>query len=160
MPWQICFNNSITPPCSLSLLNRESALYKELKSQYMADEWLTEREKVFPHYSSSGQAALFREEKLYDRLWNVIKNQRIDSIMNYEDVLLPKYTEEVLNAYAAQLNRMATVASGRKEYQYWVRVLRHMKKIKGGKELVDQIVSDWRARYKNRRAMMDELKNL
>ena len=80
---------------------------------------MTEREKVFPHYSSSGQAALFREEKLYDRLWNVIKNQHIDSIMGYEDVLLPKYTEEVLNAYAAQLNRMATVASGRKEYQYW-----------------------------------------
>ena len=35
-----------------------------------------------------------------------------------------------------------------------------MKKIKGGKKLVDQIVSDWRAKYKNRRAMMDELKNL
>lgn len=140
--------------------DRESDLYKELKSQYTTDEWMTEREKIFPHYSSSGQAALFREEKLYDRLWNVIKNQHIDSIMGYENVLLPKYTEEVLNAYAAQLNRMATVASGRKEYQYWVRVLRHMKKIKGGKELVDQIVSDWKARYNNRRAMMDELKNL
>lgn len=141
-------------------VDRKSDLFKELKSQYTTDEWMTEREKVFPHYSSSGQAALFREEKLYDRLWNVIKNQHIDSIMGYEDVLLPKYTEEVLNTYAAQLDRMATVAGGRKEYQYWVRVLRHMKKIKGGKELVDQIVADWRARYKNRRAMMDELKNL
>ena len=140
--------------------DRESSLYKELKSQYTADEWLTEREKIFPHYSSSRQADLFREEKLYDRLWNVIKNQRIDSIMNYEDVLLPKYTEEVLNTYAAQLNRMATVAGDRKEYQYWVRILRHMKKIKGGKELVDQIVADWKEKYKNRRAMLDELRNL
>lgn len=140
--------------------DRESALYKELKAQYTADEWLAEREKIFPHYSPLGQADLFREEKLYDRLWNVIKKQHIDSIMNYEDVLLPKYTEEVLDTYATQLNRMATVAGGRKEYQYWVRILRHMKKIESGKELVNQIVADWKAKYKNRRAMMDELRNL
>lgn len=137
--------------------DKKAELYKELKSQYTPGEWITEREKVFPQYSPLGQADLFREEKLYDRLWEVIRNQHIDRIMGYEDVLLPKYTEEVLQTYAAQLNRMATAAGGRKEYQYWVRVLQHMKKIKGGKELVDQIVADWKVRYKNRRAMMDEL---
>ena len=140
--------------------NRESALYKELRSQYSPEEWLTESEKVFPYYSAIGQADLFREEKLYDRLWNVIKDQSINSIMGYEDVLLPRYSEEILQAYAAQLNRMATVAAGRKEYQYWVRVLKHMEQIDGGKALVDQIVADWTIKYKNRRAMLDELKNL
>lgn len=140
--------------------DRKSSLYKELKSHYSPDEWLTEREKVFPYYSILGQADLFRDEKLHDRLWDVIKNQPINNIMGYEDVLLPEYSEEILKAYAAQLNRMATTAGGRKEYQYWVRVLRHMRKSKGGKALVDQIVADWRIRYKNRRAMLDELKVL
>ena len=140
--------------------DKKSALYKELKSQYTAGEWLTEREKVFPHYSPLGQADLFCEEKLYDRLWEVIKDQHINSIMSYEDVLLPKYRKEILNTYITQLNRMAVAAGGRKEYQYWVRILKHMKKIKGGNEMADQIVADWKIRYKNRRAMLDELKNL
>ena len=140
--------------------NRESALYKELRSQYSPEEWLTEREKVFPYYSAIGQADLFREEKLYDRLWDVIKNQPINNIMGYEAVLLPEYSEEILQTYAFQLNRMATVTAGRKEYQYWVRVLKHMEQIDGGKALVDQIVADWTIKYKNRRAMLDELKNL
>lgn len=140
--------------------DRKSEYYKELKSQYTPEEWLTEREKVFPRYSPLGQADLLCEERLYDRLWKVIKDQHINSIMGYEDVLLPKYSEELLNAYAAQLNRMATLAGGRKEYQYWVRVLQHMKKIKGGKDLVDRIVADWKVRYKNRRAMLDEMKRL
>lgn len=140
--------------------DKKSDYYNELKSQYTSKEWLTEREKVFPHYSALGQADLLREEKLYDRLWDVIKDQHISSIEGYEDVLLPKYAEEILNTYAAQLNRMATMAGGRKEYQYWVRVLRHMKKINGGKALVDQIVAEWKVKYKNRRAMLDELKGL
>lgn len=138
----------------------KTELYKELKSQYTPDEWINEREKIFPHYTPLGQANLLYEEKLYDRLWEVVKNQHIDSIMGYEDVLLPKYSEEILKTYALQLNQMSVTASGRKEYQYWVQILQHMKKIKGGKALVDQIVADWKNRYKNRRAMMDELKNL
>ena len=45
-------------------------------------------------------------------------------------------------------------------YQEWVRLLKQMRKIEGGKELSRQIAEDWRIRYKNRRAMMDELKGL
>ena len=139
---------------------QRSNYYNELKSQYTPEEWIIEREKVFPFYSPASQAQLYREEKLYDRLWEAIKNQHISEIMSYEDVLLPKFSEEILKKYTFDLNEMATVASGRSAYQYWVRILRRMKKIEGGENAVNQIVADWKSRYKNRRAMMDELKQL
>ena len=44
--------------------------------------------------------------------------------------------------------------------QEWARLLKRMRKIEGGRELAKQITADWRIRYKNRSAMMDELKGL
>lgn len=44
-------------------------LYRELKKQYTADEWLVKREEIFkklPTYAHVEQ--LYKEEKLYDRL--------------------------------------------------------------------------------------------
>jgi hypothetical protein len=103
---------------------------------------------------------LLCEEKLYDRLWELLKDKDLYSVLGYEDVLLPKYSAEILRKYSDYLNHAAVQASGRKAYREWARLLKRMRKIEGGKELSKQIVSDWRTRYKNRRAMMDELKGL
>ena len=100
------------------------------------------------------------EEKLYDRLWELLKNTDLHTILGYEDVLLPKYSAEILRKYSEYLNHAAVQASGRKAYQEWVRLLKRMRKIEGGKELSKQIAADWRIRYKNRSAMMDEMKAL
>ena len=134
--------------------------YNELKSQYTEQEWIREREKVFPCFIHYGQAQLLCEEKLYDRLWELLKDKDLYSVLDYEDVLLPKYSAEILRKYSDYLNHAAVQASGRKAYQEWARLLKRMRKIEGGKELSRQIEEDWRIRYKNRRAMMDELKGL
>lgn len=107
-----------------------------------------------------GLAQLLCEEKLYDRLWELLKNTDLHTILGYEDVLLPKYSAEILRKYSEYLNHAAVQASGRKAYQEWVRLLKRMRKIEGGKELSKQIAADWRIRYKNRSAMMDEMKAL
>jgi len=38
--------------------------------------------------------------------------------------------------------------------------LKHMQSIRGGEQVVRIIVEDWRIRYRNRRAMMEELEEL
>ena len=134
--------------------------YDELKAQYTEAEWVQQREKVFPCFNGYGQARLLCEEKLYDRLWELLKDKDLHTVLSYEDVLLPKYSAEILQKYNEYLNRAAMQASGRKAYQEWARLLKHMRKIEGGKELSKQIAADWRIRYKNRSAMMDELKKL
>lgn len=134
--------------------------YNELKSQYTEQEWIREREKVFPCFINYGQEQLLCEEKLYDRLWELLKDKDLYSVLGYEDVMLPKYSAEILRKYCDYLNHAAVQASGRKAYQEWARLLKRMRKIEGGRELAKQITADWRIRYKNRHAMMDELKGL
>ena len=41
-----------------------------------------------------------------------------------------------------------------------VSILRRMEKYPRGKERVSEIASDWKSRYRNRSAMMDELSKL
>ncbi len=69
--------------------------------------------------------------------------------MNWKKLFAP-HIEESMSFYAG----------GRKDYQHWVSLLRRMKKIEGGSQMVDEIVAGWKVRYKNRPAMMDELSRL
>ena len=124
------------------------------------EEWIQKREKVFVCFNRYGQAQLLCEEKLYDRLWKLVKDADLHTVLGYEDVLLPKDAAEILQKYSEYLNQAAKQASGRKAYQEWARLLKRMQRIEGGKELSKQIAADWRMHYKNRRAMMDELKGL
>ena len=134
--------------------------YDELKSQYSGEEWIQKREEVFSAFAGYGQARLLCEEKLYDRLWELLKDADLHTVLGYEDVLLPKYSAEILKKYSAYLNQAAMQASGRKAYQEWVRLLKRMEIIDSGKELARQIAENWRIKYKNRSAMMDELRKL
>lgn len=134
--------------------------FNELKSQYSSDEWIQKREVVFSAFAGYGQARLLCEEKLYDRLWELLKDTDLHTVLGYEDVLLPKYSAEILKKYSHYLNRVSMQASGRKAYQEWVRLLKRMGKIDGGKELAKQIAENWRIKYKNRSALMDELRKL
>ena len=82
------------------------------------------------------------------------------ALQEYGGILQKEYPEEILQKYRTEVEKMAVRTSDRKTYQYLVSLLRTMKKMKGGSKVVEQIVIDWRQRYRNRRAMMDELNRI
>lgn len=137
-------------------------LYKELKGQYTAEEWLVKREEIFkklPTYAHVER--LYKEEKLYDRLLAYVLNRPgLYALQEYENVLKKEYPEQVLNKYQDEVNKMAIHTSDRKHYSSMVSLLRRMQKMKGGSKVVGQIVEEWKVKYKNRPAMMDELSKL
>ena len=137
-------------------------LYKELKKQYTADEWLVKREEIFgklPAYAHVEK--LYKEEKLYDRLLvYVLNSPGLYALQEYEKVLKKEYPEQILNKYNDEVSKMAVHTSDRKNYTHLVSLLRKMQQIKGGSKLVEQIVAEWKIKYKNRPAMMDELRKL
>ena len=101
---------------------------------------------------------LYYEEKLYDRLMTELEKEGSTFyIKEYEDVLIKLYPKRILKLYAEDLNRKARQASKRSTYAYWAANLRNMLTIEGGYEVVSKILADWRVRYKNRPAMMQEL---
>lgn len=137
-------------------------LYRELKKQYTADEWLVKREEIFgklPAYAHVEK--LYKEEKLYDRLLvYVLNSPGLYALQEYEKVLKKEYPEQMLNKYKDEVSKMAVHTSDRKNYTHLVSLLRKMQQIKGGSKLVEQIVAEWKIKYKNRPAMMDELRKL
>ena len=137
-------------------------LYRELKKQYTADEWLVKREEIFkklPAYAHVER--LYKEEKLYDRLLvYVLNSPGLYALQEYEKVLKKEYPEQILNKYKDEVSKMAVHTSDRKNYAHLVSLLRKMQQMKGGSKLVEQIAAEWKVKYRNRPAMMDELRKL
>lgn len=137
-------------------------LYRELKKQYTADEWLVKREEIFKKLPACAHVErLYKEEKLYDRLLvYVLNSPGLYALQEYEKVLKKEYPEQILDKYKDEVSKMAVHTSDRKNYAHLVSLLRKMRQMKGGSKLVEQIVAEWKIKYKNRPAMMDELRKL
>ena len=137
-------------------------LFKELKKQYTPEEWLIKREQVFkklPKYAHVER--LYKEEKLYDRLLDyVMQSSGLYAIQEYENVLKKDYPEQLLSKYESEVCKMAAYTSERKTYRQLVLLLGRMQKIEGGSQIAEEICRQWRIKYKNRPAMMDELNKL
>ena len=104
---------------------------------------------------------LYEEEKLYDRLLAYVLNSSgIYALQEYERVLKKEYPKQILDKYKNEVNKMAMYTSDRKHYAYLVSLLQKMQRMEGGVNLVEQIVVEWKVKYKNRPAMMDELRKL
>ncbi len=137
-------------------------LYRELKGQYSEEEWIKKREEIFSGQHSRRHAAeMYREEKLYDRLLELCVNSpELYTLQNYEDLLKNEYPAQILTKNESELDKMAMHTGGRKHYVYLVSLLRRMQRIEGGEEAAKRIADEWRVKYGNRPAMMDELRKL
>lgn len=137
-------------------------IYKELKAQYSEKEWLIKREELFKKLPANAHIdRLYKEEKLYDRvLAYVLKSSGLYAVQSYENVLKKEYPKQILSKYQDEVNKMASCTGNRKHYADLVALLRRMKQIKGGSEIVETIVEEWKIKYRNRPAMMDELSKL
>lgn len=137
-------------------------LYKELKKQYTLEEWVVQREEIFKHLPKYAHIErLYKEEKLYDRLLGfVLQSNGLYALQEYEGILKKDYPEQLLIKYETEVNKMAAYTSDRKNYKQLVSLLRRMQKMKGGSKIVEDISEQWKTKYKNRRAMMDELSKL
>lgn len=140
------------------------AVYRELKDQYSKAEWEIEREKVFqqlPNSASAKVAKLYQEEGIKERLLAYVLNYSgFDAVLSYEDDLKVDYPSQLLAKYREELEKSVTYTSNRKQYARYVAILRRMKKLSGGSKVVESIIKTWQKDYKNRRAMMDELRKV
>jgi len=136
--------------------------FRELKSQYSEEDWNVVREEIFLNIPRSVDVCrLFYEEGLYLRLFeHVLKMPGLYTMHVYLDALRDIYPKELLEKYRHEVESMAKKSADRAGYKELVSILRTMKTISGGKEVIENICENWRVVYKNRPAMMDELRRL
>ncbi len=138
-------------------------LYKELKGQYSEKEWIIEREKILNKFLANRTyiEMLYAEEKMYDKLLLcVLASPDVDELQKYDDILKEEYPEQLLNKYKNEVENMVMCVNNREQYSYVVSLLSRMKEIEGGKKIVEELVEEWKIKYKKRRSMMNELKKL
>ena len=123
------------------------------------DNWVEEREEFFTKIDDNYFLnECYNHEKLYDRL---VLNLRDESdLSEYKNVLKDKYPSQLLDAYLRVVNEMVSKSGSRKHYRSIRKLLKDMKGINGGTDIVDNLVEDWKIRYKRRTAMIEELKGI
>lgn len=135
-------------------------VYRQFKAVCPTEEWEEQREAIFQALNNHCNQ-LFVEEQLLDRLMdNLCQTPNLRHLEQYEDLLMPAFSEEILQVYQTIVESQARSTGTREHYRNIVALLRKMQTIIAGKERVAQIVAKWQVAYKNRPAMMAELKKL
>ena len=150
----------------------KDAEYRRLKKLVSADEWPEYLDRLIDHtklcdyssYAHCSQAEIFKEEKEYDRLLNLIANLRPDSrleaLMRYSEVLKDMYSKQLLGMFVPLIKDYAEKNVNVKAYPYVVQVLRQMRRLNGGPEAVSGLIALFRQKYIRRPRMMRELDKL
>jgi len=142
---------------------RNVLYFRELNYQYLPDYWETwqnVREEIFAELEEHlSLGYLFREEQMYDRLLEWVRQSKnFFRLQEHLDKLQNLYPDEIPELYADLLIHLSGKSSGnRDEYCQWIDWAFDLRKMEGGEEQLQRIIETWEGKYQRRVAMMDEL---
>jgi len=144
--------------------------YEIYRSTFSAEEWATELEKLIQHYGgklnnklsfSASIADVLVAEKADERLMTYLeKYNDVQIIDRYYAAVSVSFSERTLSLFRKTIDIFAEKNLGRDKYEYISGLLKKMQNIKGGKTVVNEMVTNYRTIYKNRPAMMEILRAL
>jgi len=141
----------------------------QLKDTFDLTEWFEERENIIlqilgkskiPTYNNVHTLAqIYVEERLWERLLDLFHTEKIAShiLERYGFHLHKEFPEEMLALYKPMLIHEASRSNNRSHYGQVADKLIGLLKIKGGREVVIELLQKFRTEYAKRPAMMDEL---
>ncbi len=116
-------------------------------------------QRDLPFVKKLKENELLESEGLWDCLLKeVTEAGSIYLLDRYEKVLKKRYPGEACEVYIIYINELAKHVSDRKRYKELVQYLKKIAKYPEGQEKAGHIAEEWKALYKRRPAMMDELK--
>lgn len=132
---------------------KEWAVYLDtLLSRPKNDRW-------FGH-SNYVLAQVYIEEHYWDRLLQLVKQSELSAIEAYEQYLKPRFPEQLRDIFVEKLILYADRNTGRNYYQYAAVILRKIRTCPEGNRIVDKLLTEFKIKYKARRAMMEELREV
>lgn len=137
-------------------------LWRKIRTTFSEEKWEKEREKILQEiHLPYCRYQIMAEEKMFLSLIEELKKEKILEFLDqYERVLKRKFPEEMLRLYADCLVCTISKIKGREKYREIAAHLEKMKNYPGGSKIVDQITADWKKRYRNRKALIEELEKL
>ncbi len=141
--------------------------YKKLKELYTEEQWKIERDTIIKELESNGERyhrddlrQIYIEEQYYNKLYkSVMTTPLFEIIVRYEKYLKKDFEKQLLEEYQKIINEKSKF-TGKRNYEDVRKILQHMKTLKNGKKLVENIVKEYRIKYANRRLMLEELNDV
>jgi hypothetical protein len=134
------------------------------KAAFTDAQWKVELENLVKLYDGKGKyfsqsaAAVFAAENAAERLMRYVKKHLSASdLERYYKVFASSFPEKTLELFQKALDNYAEQNLGRSHYEYILGLLKKMSRIKGGQKAAAGLVENYKARYKNRRAMLEVL---
>jgi hypothetical protein len=133
------------------------------KSAFSEAEWKTERERLIAHYQtdksfSKSVAAVLIAEKLPERLLNYIESYlSIEYLAQYHPFFAAEFPEKTIRLFRVAIDKFAEHSIGKKTHTQIVVWLNMMSDIRGGKEVADEMASEYKVRYKTRKLLCEML---
>jgi hypothetical protein len=145
--------------------NFNANYYTIYKSTFAQEEWAEKMEKLIKHYEKQYDynwfnpsiANVLKAENQEERLMKYIeKHLRVDYLENYYTAFYTSFPEKTLELFRKAIDNYAQ-HTGREYYERIISLFGEMVKIKGGNELVSEMIMQYKVLYKNRKAMMEIL---
>lgn len=142
----------------------DSRYYALLKENVPADEWRTFLADLVNEMRQRPDmlAWVYAQEGLWDHILPLLRQPELAAyiLKSYEGELEKRFPDEIAGVYEQQIRHLERKAqAGRSTYQKMADYLRHMKRL-GKTESANRIISDLRAKYPQRRALLDEISNI
>lgn len=148
--------------------NGDLEYYHALKKHAPTEQWKSFLEKLInqTHFYDSKynntRATIYVEEGDNQRLYELLKNaesSRLEMMNAYARHLKATHSKELLEIYVSDISNYAEHHVGKSHYYLIAESLHNMKKLECGEISVQELVAGFRTRYKNRRAMLEILKD-
>jgi len=153
---------------SLFLDSGDFKYYKDYKKCFASQEWSQEAQKIVDlvQQFEDNRNKVFllphiyiQEERWQGLLDYVKENASAGGLENFAKHLEARFPTELTEIYEKVITEQLAPSLGRGNYQYLCRFLRRMKKL-GAEERVEKIIEKLSAKYKNRPALLEELRRV
>lgn len=139
-------------------------IYFKIKDLYTDKEWNQKKYNIINKLKGNSGTfmilnKLYVEEKMYDELYLNICKQGMENIICYEEYLLPKYRNELINIYKESCLNDACYAKDRNSYRSVAHKVNSLIRISDSDDDVKFVLKEINENYfRNRPAMLDEFK--
>lgn len=139
--------------------------YQQLKATYTAEEWPAVRQHLYqlvPPAAGYDQvrAYLLKEENDLPALFSLLQDtsgsfEKTHLFKHYAPLLTSQFPQEVTAQYASIICTEIQGNTGRNIYERIIRDLKILQKMPGGEVMAQNLIRDFRNRYKTRKAMLE-----
>lgn len=144
---------------------REQDYYQILKQHVKSTEWNDFVEKLIQDIENKKRwgnpdlvARIYIAEGWWNRLWEMVKNEgNLQLIEKYEGYLCKEYPKEIAELYAEKILQYLERNVGRSHYANACRYIRRINKL-GERTKAEEVIATLQTKYRNRPALLEELR--